>query len=168
MNRDARVLPYTDTKPGGAADFYTAINATFRFIFNRFGHDGLLRYWRELGTRYYAPVGQRWTEGGLDAVTAYWRAFFDAEPGAEVEVSRTANAVCVTVKTCPAIQHLRAQGREIVPTFCQQCYFVSEAMAEPAGLTVRVKGGNGSCVQRFIKRGACSEAQNMEDIASAS
>ena len=168
MTEDRNALPYTDTKPVGAADFYTAINATFRFIFNRFGRDGLLRYWHELGTRYYAPVSQQWSKGGLQSVAEYWRAFFDAEPNAEAEVSLHANEVCVVVTTCPAIRHLRAQAREIVPTFCQQCYFVSDAMAEPAGMTVRVKGGNGSCVQRFIKRRDCSAAQNLEDIATAS
>ena len=161
-------LPYTDAKPVGAADFYTAINATFRFIFNRFGREGLLRYWRELGTNYYAPVSQQWSEGGLHAVAEYWRAFFAAEPAAEVEVTQTADEVCVKVLTCPAIKHLRAQGREIVPYFCQQCHFVSEAIGEPAGFTVRVQGGNGSCEQRFVKRGCGTQSQRMEDIATAS
>lgn len=164
----ASPLPYTDTKPVGAADFYTAINATFRFIFDRFGREGLLRYWRELGEKYYAPVSQRWAEGGLQAVAAYWRAFFDAEPGTEVEVTQFDNEVCVAVKTCPAIRHLRAQGREIVPFFCQHCHFVSEAVAIPAGLTVRVSGGNGSCMQRFVKQSASIEPQRLEDIATAS
>lgn len=161
-------LPYTDTKPVGAADFYTAINATFRFIFNRFGREGLLRYWHELGTKYYAPVSQRWLDGGLSAVVEYWRAFFAAEPGAEVTVSQSADEVCVTVTTCPAIRHLRAQGREIVPFFCQHCHFVSEAIAAPAGFTVRVQGGNGSCVQRFVKHDRITEPQRLEDIATAS
>lgn len=161
-------LPYTDTKPVGAADFYTAINATFRFIFKRCGRDGLLRYWHELGTKYYAPVSQQWRAGGLQSVAEYWRAFFAAEPGAEVEVQQLEDEVCVTVKTCPAIQHLRAQGREIVPFFCQQCHFVSEAIAEPAGFTVRVQGGNGSCVQHFVKRGCGMKPQRLEDIATAS
>ena len=49
---DPSPLPYLDTKPVGAADFYTAINATFRFIERRLGRDGLLRYWHELGQRY--------------------------------------------------------------------------------------------------------------------
>jgi hypothetical protein len=168
MNREAQSLPYTDTKPVGAADFYTAINATFRFILGRFGRDGLIRYWHELGAQYYAPVSQRWGEGGLDAVGAYWRAFFDAEPEAEAEITEVSDEVRVEVRACPAIRHLRTQAREIVPIFCQQCYFVSEAMAESAGLTVRVKGGNGSCVQRFMKRDSCCEAQSMEDIATAS
>lgn len=98
----------------------------------------------------------------------YWRAFFAAEPAAEVVVTQTANEVCVKVKSCPAIKHLRTQGREIVPFFCQQCYYVSEAIAQPAGFTVCVQGGNGSCEQRFVKRGCGMQSQRMEDIATAS
>jgi hypothetical protein len=161
-------LPYQDTKPVGAADFYLAINATFRFILGRLGIDGLRRYWHELGSRYYAPVSSRWKAGGLPAVAEYWRAFFDAEPGGDVEVEQLAGEVRLHIKTCPAIKHLRAQGREIVPCFCQHCHFVSEAIAAPAGLTVRVKGGNGSCEQRIIKREACPKPQHLEDIAVAS
>ena len=160
-------LPYRDTKPVGAAGFYLAINATFRFILQRMGMDGLRRYWHDLGTRYYAPVSERWRTGGLPAVADYWSAFFAAEPGADVAVEQLASEVVLRVKTCPAIRHLRSQGREIVPCFCQHCHFVSEAMAVPAGLTVRVTGGNGACVQRFVKRAACPEPQRLEDITEA-
>src|SRR5437762_94451 len=80
-----------------------------------------------------APVSSRWDAGGLTAVAAYWRAFFAAEPCAKVEVHESADAVTLELKVCPAIQHLRAHGREIVPCFCQHCYFISEAMAAPAG-----------------------------------
>src|SRR5688572_19670154 len=109
------VLPYRDTKPVGAADFYLAINATFRFMLARLGVNGLRRYWHDLGTRYYAPVSEKWKSGGLPAVASYWRAFFDAEPGAEVTATESSDEVRLDVKTCPAIKHLRAQGREIIP-----------------------------------------------------
>jgi hypothetical protein len=164
----SNTLPYQDTKPVGAADFYLAINATFRFILGRLGIDGLRRYWRELGTNYYAPVSAQWKAGGMPAVGAYWRAFFDAEPAAEVEVEQSADEVRLHVKTCPAIKLLRSRGREIVPCFCQHCHFVSDAIGAPAGFTVRVQGGNGSCEQRFVKRETCSEPQPMEAIAEAS
>lgn len=164
MSEDAPALPYRDAKPVGAADFYFAINATFRFIERRLGVEALRRYWAELGARYHRPVSERWKEGGLRAVADYWRAFFDAEPAAVAEISEAPGEVRVEVKTCPAIKHLREQGREIVPCFCQQCYFVSEAMAAPAGWTVRVSGGNGSCVQRFLRRDQGGEPQNLEDI----
>ena len=167
MSPDSSPLPYTDTKPVGAADFYFAVNATFRFIIERLGMDGLRRYWHDLGTRYDAPVSEQWKQGGLHRVAEYWRAFFNAEPGAEVEVIERENEVRVEVRTCPAIKHLRDHGREIVPCFCQHCHFVSEAIAEPAGFTVRVTGGNGSCVQRFFKPDATTEPQRMDDISVA-
>ena len=168
MPDPASPLPYTDTKPVGAADFYAAINATFRFIHARLGEDGLRRYWQEMGTQYHAPVAEKWREGGLQAVADHWRAFFDAEPGAEVEVTRSDDEVFVNVKTCPAIDYLRRHERDIFPAFCQHCHFVSDAIAAPAGLAARVKGGNGSCEQRFVKRTPELEPQNLEDIAKAS
>src|SRR6267142_2799966 len=100
-------LPYTDTKPVGAADFYFAINATFRFVLGKFGLEGLRQYWTDLGAKYFAPVTSRWSAGGFSGVAQYWRAFFAAEPNAEVDVHETPDAVTLDVKVCPAIKHLR-------------------------------------------------------------
>jgi hypothetical protein len=161
------VLPYSDTKPVGAADFYFAINATFRFIFQKLGFESLREYWTQLGESYFAPVTERWRKEGLPGVAAYWRAFFNAEPGAEVDVIATQEAVMLEVKVCPAIAHLRAHGREILPCFCQHCYFMSEAMASPAGLTVRIEGGNGSCRQTFARKEANLPAQDLANIKEA-
>jgi hypothetical protein len=167
MSVETSPLPYRDTKPVGAADFYFAINATFRFIQQRLGMDGLKKYWAELGANYFAPVTARWKARGLPGVAEYWRAFFAAEPGAEVEVSEAADAVTLNVKVCPAIRHLRASRREIFSCYCQHCYFVSEAMAAPAGLAVRVTGGNGSCRQVFSRRKDGVPEQNLSDIKEA-
>ena len=160
-------LPYGDTKSVGAADFYFAINATFRFIWKQFGMEGLRQYWRELGTDYMAPVSAGWKRHGLKGVANYWRAFFNAEPGAEVEVTLRDDAVVLDVRQCPAIKHLRAHKREIVPCFCQHCYFLGEATAEPAGLTVRIEGGNGSCRQTFVPRDAGLPEQDLAAIKEA-
>jgi hypothetical protein len=157
-------LPFTDTKPVGAADFYFAINATFRFIFQKLGVETLRQYWTQLGQQYFAPVTERWLREGLPAVATYWRAFFDAERGADVEIVPDQNRVTLEVKVCPAIRHLRAHGREIVPCFCQHCYFISEAIAAPAGLTVRIEGGNGSCRQTFARIDENLPAQDLANI----
>ncbi len=167
MPEELSPLPYTDAKPVGAADFYFAINATFRFLLDRFGMDGLRRYWDDLGIHYHAPVTARWQERGLAAVAEYWRASFAAEPGAEVQVVADDDMVTVQVDVCPAIKHLREHGREIVPCYCQHCYFVSEAIGRPAGLTVRVQGGNGSCRQTFFARDRAEKPQDMNDIKEA-
>lgn len=152
MNSFPGPLPYTDTKPAGAADFYFAINATFRFVAKKLGRDGLHRYWRELGAQYFAPVTARWKAGGLPAVAEYWRAFFAAEPGGEVEVRELPEEVVLDVKVCPAIRHLRANGRELAPWFCEHCTVTGGSMAAPAGLGMRVEGGEGSCRQSFFRR----------------
>lgn len=160
-------LPYTDTKPVGAADFYFAINATFRFIADKLGTQGLRSYWANLGENYFAPVSAAWKSGGLEAVASYWKAFFDAEPSAKVEIVSNNDSATIKVTVCPAIKHLRDHQREILPSFCQHCYFVSEAMARPAGLTVRVEGGNGSCRQTFVRRETNPPPQDLANIAEA-
>lgn len=87
--------------------------------------------------------------GGLSEVARYWKAFFDAEPGAVVDIEETADRVTLNVHECPAIKHLRQGGREIVPMFCQHCYHLGNARVEASGLTMRLAGGNGSCTHVY-------------------
>lgn len=167
MTPSSSPLPYQDTKPQGAADFYFATNATFRFLLKRLGPEGWRRYLGDLGRSYFAPVNRQWQEGGLPAVARYWRAFFAAEPGAEVNVVEAADRVEVQVKVCPAIKHLRVGNREIVREFCQHCYHLGQARAEAAGLTMRLAGGNGSCCHTFARPEAGLAPQNTAQIAEA-
>jgi hypothetical protein len=157
-------LPYHDRKPQGAADFYFAINATFRFIRQRLGYEGLVRYWEDLGRSYLKPVHERWRAGGMPAITAYWRAFFAAEPGGNVKVEESGNTVVLHVRVCPAIAHLRAGGRKILPEFCHHCYHISEAAAHEAGYTIRVKGGAGCCTQTFFRADDAPPSQELDAI----
>ena len=165
--KDPSPLPYLDTKDVGAADFYFGINATFRFIERKLGLDGLRRYWKEMGRDYFRPVTERWKQGGLPAVAGYWRAFFAAEPGAEVRVTEEKDRVVLEVMLCPAIAHLRKHDREVARHFCQHCFYVSDAMGEGAGLTCRVTGGNGTCRQEFLFR-AATTAQDLGKITLCS
>jgi hypothetical protein len=165
--KSTSALPYVDTKPQGSADFYYAINATFRFLIARVGLDGWRRYLTEMGRGYFDPVNRQWAEGGLAAVARYWRAFFAAEPGAKVEVIEQPDRVEVCVHECPAIKHLRAGGREIVREYCRHCYFVGAARAEAAGLVMRLAGGNGSCRHTFALPSAGLAPQDMDAIAEA-
>lgn len=164
---DTSELPYTDTKPQGSADFYFAINATFRYLMARQGHDGWRRYLEEMGRGYFAPVNRQWAQGGLTAVARYWRAFFAAEPGAVVEVAERPDRVELHVRECPAIKHLRAGGREIVREYCQHCFHLGAARAEAAGLTMRLSGGNGSCCHTFARPEAGLPPQDMKQIKEA-
>ncbi|MCC6414868.1 MAG: hypothetical protein IT582_03040 [Opitutaceae bacterium] len=160
-------LPYQDTKPHGAPDFYYAINATFRFILRRLGREAWVRYLEEMGRGYYCVVNDRWRAGGLAEIARYWREFYAAEPDAEVEVCELPDHVDVQVRVCPAIKHLRAGGREIVREYCQHCYHLGAARAEAAGLTMRLEGGNGACRHTFATPAAALPPQDPAAIKEA-
>lgn len=140
-----------------APDFYFAINAIFRHLYDQYGKDALVDYWRSLGREYYRQRSERWKAGGLAAVAADWREYFAREPGAEVEVSGKADRVVLDVHVCPAIKHLREQGREMAPYFCEHCDHVTGAMAEQAGYRFCRTGGMGSCRQELVREDAPNE-----------
>lgn len=146
-------LPYVDVKPQGAADFYFAINATFSHILDNYGPDALHAYWEGLGEQYQEPVWKLWVDGGIPAVERYWADFFRVEPSGDVSVDSDGETVTIDVRVCPAIAHLRANGREMVDQFCQHCVVVGNACARQAGLRIDVDGGNGRCVQTVRPRG---------------
>lgn len=162
-------LPYKDTKPRGAADFYYAINATFRFILKRLGRDVWIRYLEELARGYYDIVNRQWMDGGLPAVARYWRAFFAAEPGSEVVVEEREKTVEIIVNRCPAMAHLRAGKRVIVKEYCQHCFYLGNARAKAAGMTMRLCGGNGACTHTYTlaQGGESIPAQDMNAIKEA-
>ncbi|MBI3921223.1 MAG: hypothetical protein HY318_07390 [Armatimonadetes bacterium] len=132
-----------------APDFYYAVNATFRFLHETYGEEALIAYWEAMGEEHFAELSQRFQAGGLEAVEAYWRDFFAEEPGGEVEVNRTGSQVQIAVSHCPAIHHLRSNGRDIMPLYCRHCHHVSSVIARKAGLGFELEGGGGSCHQVF-------------------
>lgn len=134
-----------------APDFYFGINAIFRHLHDRQGMPALVRYWRELGRDYYRARWERWREGGGRAIAADWEGYFRHEPGAVVRTEATDDHAVLHVEVCPAIKHLRAHGRDIVPYFCEHCDHVCGAMAEAAGFGFERTGGMGACTQRFVK-----------------
>lgn len=134
-----------------APDFYFANAAIFRFLQERFGKQALIDYWRGLAREYYAPRTAAWKAGGLPAVAADWRAYFAREPQADVEVVTREREVELVIRVCPAIKHLREQGREVPEYFCEHCDHTCGTMAEAADLTFHRTGGMGSCSQRFVQ-----------------
>lgn len=128
------------------------MNATFRHIHRRFGQEGLYAYWRTLAREYFAELIERFERDGLAGVEEYWRDFFEAEPGGEVSVVRDGPKVTIDVRQCPAIGHLKANNREIMPLYCQHCDVINKELAKGSGLKFEMSGGGGSCRQVFSKK----------------
>ncbi|MBP8952903.1 MAG: hypothetical protein KBI47_10970 [Armatimonadetes bacterium] len=136
----------------GAPDFFFAVNATFNHILETYGEEALHRYWQEMGREHYRAVTEAIRQRGLQALKEHWEGLFPEEPGSDVSTRLEGDALTLEVRTCPAILHLRTHGREILPCYCDHCAHVSRGMCEPAGVSVEVTGGMGSCVQVFKRR----------------
>ena len=90
----------------------------------------------------------------------------DTKPQGAAEVRREEGRVVLEIRECPAIKHLRLHSREIVPEFCQHCHYVSNAIGALAGISARICGGNGACVEEF--RPAEALAEDLSQIALCS
>lgn len=134
-----------------APDFYFVNNAMFRHIHDRYGMGALVDYWRSIGAGYYAQRAQHWSEIGPSEIARDWTAYFAEEPQSEVLITQDADGVDLDIRVCPAIKHLRDNGREIVPYFCDHCDHVTGAMVEPIGYRFERTGGMGSCHQRIVR-----------------
>jgi len=134
-----------------APDFFFAVNEIFRHLHDRYGKEVLIDYWRSLGREHYRQRNAHWQAGGTQAIAEDWKNYFDNEPGAEVEVTQTDDAVELDIRVCPAINHLREHHRDIVPYYCEHCDHICGTQAEAAGFVFDRKGGMGSCRQRFVK-----------------
>lgn len=141
-----------------APDFYFCVNEMFRHLHDHHGKDVLIDYWQSLGREHYGQRNRAWRKGGPQAVADDWRTYFDKEPGAEVDVTHSDDSVDLDIRVCPAIKHLRDNGRAIVPYFCEHCDHICGAQAEDAGYRFERTGGMGQCKQRFIKLNIAGQA----------
>jgi hypothetical protein len=132
-----------------APDFYFAINAIFRHLHDTHGRKALIHYWQHLGSEYYASRWQQWRDGGLPAIAADWKNYFEHEPGSEVEVTLEPHRVVLDIRTCPAIEHLRQHHKDIPDYFCEHCDYITTSMGQQSGHAFERTGGMGSCRQVF-------------------
>jgi hypothetical protein len=139
-------------------DFYFAINAMFHHFSDRWGEEGLIRYWETIGREYRAPLADEFQAGGPAVMAEYWVDFFGAEADGNVQVSRPGEGiVLIDVRECPAIRWMKENQRadpdvEIHPLYCQHCYYVNRAMMERTDYEFDLRGGGGTCQQTFTKR----------------
>ena len=138
-------------------DFYFTLNATWYHFSDRWGEPALIEYWQALGRDYLQPLARRFETGGPEEVARYWSAYFAAEPGGDVQVTRPdADTVVVDVRVCPAIRWLRESAAAAVhrpphPMYCQHCRTVTAAMLTDTRYRFQLEGGDGQCRQVFTR-----------------
>ena len=139
-------------------DVYFAINAMFYHFSDRWGEEGLIKYWETMGRQQRAPLADKFQAGGPDAIAEHWADFFAAEAGGDVVVNRPdEGTVLIDVRDCPAIRWMEESQRaglevEIHPLYCRHCYHVNAAMMEKTDYAFDLQGGGGTCQQTYTRR----------------
>ena len=122
-----------------------------RWIWGRFGEAAWRDWLSEMGRDYFRPVNEAWKSGGLPAVAGYWRDFFHAESGSEVEVREDLDRVVIEMTDCPSRGFLLRNGLEFSGDYCNHCIGWIGPMMRSAGHGVRhAHNHQGQCVWEFF------------------
>lgn len=131
-------------------DFHGALSYGIRFLAERYGEEQMRTFLHRLGATVYKPLVEAMQQRGLPAMQEHLEGIFRAE-GGDVESEMDGNTLVFHVHRCPAIQHMKDQGYDIAPHFCEHTRIVNEAICGDAGYACSVEYDQeaGQCVQRF-------------------
>ena len=138
-------------------DFHGSMNAAVEYVGSRYGREGLRAVFKATAQRVYRSIYEGLLRGDWGELVAHWRYFMNRE-GADYALTVTAEALVLTVKTCPAVSHLHKLGLGPSEFFCDQTALLNEAWCEGTPFeAVTVLTGDGSCVQTIRRK--TTEAQ---------
>ncbi len=136
-------------------DFHGAFSYGIQFIMQSYGMEGLKAYLEKLADTVYAPLVKGLRDEGLSSLRAHWDHIFTLE-GGKFELRDEGEVLVLDVQECPAIAHMKKQGYDIDPNFCEHTRILNEAICRRAGYrsSVDYDQAAGRCVQRFWKEEA--------------
>jgi hypothetical protein len=128
-------------------DFHGSMNAAVEYVGSRYGREGLRSVFRATAQQVYCSIYEGLKRGDWSELVEHWRYFMERE-GGDFTVAVTDDAAVMTVKTCPAMAHLRKLGMKPSEFFCDQTVLLNEAWCEGTPFeAVTEITGEGSCVQ---------------------
>lgn len=110
-------------------DFHGALNVGIDYLHQRFGAEAVRDYLRRFALDYYAPLRADLQRRGLVALKEHWARIYRIE-GGNVEIVQTEGELRLTVKACPAVQHLRQSNVPVAELFIETTRTVNEAICE--------------------------------------
>jgi hypothetical protein len=128
-------------------DFHGSMNAAVEYVGSRCGREGLRAIFRATAQQVYRSIYEGLKRGDWTELVEHWRYFMERE-GGDFTVAVTDDAAVMTVKTCPAMAHLRKLGMKPSEFFCDQTVLLNEAWCEgtPFEAVTEITGDE-SCVQ---------------------
>lgn len=137
-------------------DFHGAMSYAIEYLSTTFGPEAVREYLTKFAKSYYAPLTAMLNERGLMALKEHFERIYSIE-GGDVEISLNGNELTVKVNKCPAVSHLRDNGRFVSGLFHETTAAVNEAICDGTPFAAKLIGydlADGSGVQMFYRRDA--------------
>lgn len=133
-------------------DFHGAVNTTAEYISTKYGADALHEIFFATGHDVYKNIRKHLQENDTSELVNFWKYFFDRENG-NYEISEEKWQIILTVKSCPAVKHVKKLGLKLSPEFCSQTRYVNKGMTDGTPYEIEtVKTGECSCIQILKRR----------------
>ncbi|MDB5474331.1 MAG: hypothetical protein JWP99_1634 [Devosia sp.] len=133
-------------------DFHGATNTTIDFIVERYGVEVLHQILAKVGKEVYKDLRQHLLDGDPGEMARHWQHFF-ARENADFDIAVGEDEIVLTVRHCPAYEHVARIGPSVSPHFCDQTIKVNEAIAEGSAYLIdTVITRPGACRQVIRRR----------------
>ena len=132
-------------------------NLTYRYIYDNFGREGLIKYYKHLAnSEYYKDTIDNVKKEGLKGIRNYWEKS-SADDGTLYVDRLTANTYILEIERCAAYEHIRDKNEKPFKMFCDYCSVVNSEIAEKSNLKYEQKkcDNKGSCKHIFYRRSSC-------------
>ncbi|MBN1291219.1 MAG: hypothetical protein JXB48_05205 [Candidatus Latescibacteria bacterium] len=134
-------------------DFHSALSTSIEYLHRHFGSEAVSEYLRKFTRTYYAPLTVKLNNNGLVALKEHFQKIYDIE-GEKIEISFTENELVLTIKSCPAVKHMREHNYPVARLFMETTKTVNEALCEGTPFKaelVEYDELTGHSIQRFYR-----------------
>ena len=115
-------------------DFHSSMNMGIHYLGITYGDEGVREYIRRYVKNVYARLIEKIKREGASALAEKIRDTYDREKSTDaLTLTLTDSELCVKVKYCPAVKHLKKTGREVSPWYKYTTEWVMKALAEAVG-----------------------------------
>ena len=135
-------------------DFHGALSAGLEYLHQHYGPESVREYLRQFTAAYYAPLIAKLKESGLPALKEHFENIYRIE-GEEIETTLTENELVITIKSCPAVKHMKENNYPVARLFHETSGTVNETLCEGtpfAADMIEYEEATGRSIQRFYRR----------------
>lgn len=136
-------------------DFHGALSNGIEYLHKNFGEEAVREYLSKFTKTFYAPLIEDLKRRGMVALKEHFERIYEIE-GGKVEISFNEDELIIKVQECPAITHLHKKNMPVARMFYETSKTVNEMLCDGTCFSAELKDyneDNGSCIQRFYRRG---------------